>query len=82
MASAVTRHYDDLLAEHYSWMVGMPFADNVAEQRDLLRTLGVGPGAGLAVDLGCGPGYQAVALRNWASRRWSPSTPARRCWTS
>jgi SAM-dependent methyltransferase len=57
------RHYDELLAEHYSWMVGVPFEEKVAEQKALLMALGVGAGAhGTAVDLGCGPGYQSAAL--------------------
>ena len=27
------RHYDELLAAHYSWMVGVPFEEKVAEQK-------------------------------------------------
>lgn len=61
MTDDVQRHYDTLLAAHYSWMNALPFADKVAEQRALLTELGVEP-KGLAVDLGCGPGYQACAL--------------------
>jgi SAM-dependent methyltransferase len=60
--SAVTQHYDTLLAQHYSWMVGAPFEAKVAEQQALLEQLGVPGRAGLAVDLGCGPGFQSVAL--------------------
>jgi SAM-dependent methyltransferase len=57
------RHYDELLAEHYSWMVGVPFAQKAAEQKALLTELGLGVRhAGIAIDLGCGPGYQSVAL--------------------
>ena len=57
------RHYDQLLAEHYSWMVGAPFERKAAEQKALLTELGIGQGAhGLAIDLGCGPGYQSAAL--------------------
>ena len=59
--SDVAKHYENLLARHYSWMVGTAFAAKVAEQQTLLQELGV-HGEGLAVDLGCGPGYQAVAL--------------------
>jgi SAM-dependent methyltransferase len=59
----IQRHYDDLLATHYSWMSGMGFAHKVTEQRDLLNSLGFPTETmGLAVDLGCGPGYQALAL--------------------
>jgi SAM-dependent methyltransferase len=57
------RHYDQLLAEHYSWMVGIPFEEKVAEQAALLRELGLNEGRhGTAIDLGSGPGYQSVAL--------------------
>jgi SAM-dependent methyltransferase len=59
--SDVAKHYENLLARHYSWMVGTEFDAKVTEQRGLLQELGV-HGEGLAVDLGCGPGYQAVAL--------------------
>jgi SAM-dependent methyltransferase len=63
MIDAVARHYEQLLAKHYTWMVGMPFDAKVAEQRALLQTLGLEPGQhGAAIDLGCGPGFQAVAL--------------------
>ena len=42
--SEVQRHYEDLLASHYSWMSGMTFLDKVAEQRKLLEVLGfLGP---------------------------------------
>ena len=61
--SEITRHYDELLAEHYSWMVGVPFEEKVAEQRALLEGLGLCAGShGTAIDLGCGPGYQSAAL--------------------
>lgn len=57
------RHYDDLLAAHYSWMIGMSFADKVEEQRKLLAELGLDNGPkDLALDLGCGPGYHSAAL--------------------
>jgi SAM-dependent methyltransferase len=57
------RHYDELLAAHYSWMVGMPFEQKAAEQKTLLTELGLADGKhGAAIDLGSGPGYQAAAL--------------------
>jgi len=60
--SAVTDHYERLLAAHYSWMRG-DFAAAVADQRALLERLGVAPGVGgRALDLGCGPGAQSIAL--------------------
>jgi SAM-dependent methyltransferase len=60
--TTVREHYDTLLAEHYSRMFG-DFAAKVTEQHALLERLGVtaSPG-GLAVDLGCGSGFQALAL--------------------
>ena len=57
------RHYDKLLARHYSWMVGLPFEEKAAEQKKLMLDLGLGAGRrGIAVDLGAGPGYQSAAL--------------------
>lgn len=57
------RHYDALLAAHYSWMVGVPFEEKVAEQKALLLELGLAAGRhGAAIDLGAGPGYQSAAL--------------------
>lgn len=57
------RHYDELLAEHYSWMVGVPFEQKTVEQKALLEELGLTPGRHrTAIDLGAGPGYQSAAL--------------------
>jgi SAM-dependent methyltransferase len=61
--TTVREHYDAVLAEHYSRMFG-DFEVKTAEQRALLERLGVpapSPGA-VAVDLGCGSGFQSVAL--------------------
>lgn len=58
----VAEHYDKLLAEHYSRMFG-DYGAKVAEQRALFERLGVLPGgAGAALDLGCGSGFQSLAL--------------------
>lgn len=60
-------HYEDLLAQYYTWMFGVSFPEKVAEQQAVLeRVLGkaslpLSP-RGAAVDLGCGPGFQSVAL--------------------
>jgi SAM-dependent methyltransferase len=57
-------HYDRLLARHYTWMLGGDLAGLAAEQAELLRGVGVAPTAAgaTAVDLGCGPGGQSLAL--------------------
>jgi len=57
---SVAAHYENLLADHYSWMCG-PFAEGVAAQRALLSGVGIAPGR-RALDLGCGAGLQSVAL--------------------
>jgi len=60
--TGVAAHYDRLLAEHYSWMFG-DFAAKVAGERTLLAGLGLGAGGGeRALDLGCGSGFQSLAL--------------------
>jgi SAM-dependent methyltransferase len=62
--SLAADHYDRLLARHYTWMLGGDLAGLAAEQADLLRSVGIAPtivGA-TAVDLGCGPGNQSLAL--------------------
>lgn len=63
--SDVRRHYEQLLARHYTWMAG-DTESTVTGQRELLQSLGVsgpdGSGTGIAVDLGAGPGYQSFAL--------------------
>jgi len=62
MASA-REHYDGVLAEHYSRMFG-DFEAKVAEQRALLERLGViaRHRDATSVDLGCGSGFQSIAL--------------------
>jgi SAM-dependent methyltransferase len=61
--ASVREHYEKVLAEHYSCMFG-DFEAKVAEQQALLERLGVTAvrGAATAVDLGCGTGFQSVAL--------------------
>ncbi|OLZ74805.1 SAM-dependent methyltransferase [Streptomyces sp. IMTB 2501] len=64
-------HYAQLLAEHYTWMLGGDIAAVAEGQARLLSELGVRPGTAgtLAADLGCGPGPQSLAL---ASLGFSP----------
>jgi SAM-dependent methyltransferase len=57
-------HYETLLADHYSWLFG-DFETRVQEQSSFFTTHGITPGEPakrLAVDLGAGPGFQAIAL--------------------
>ena len=64
--SAVTDHYERLLAAHYTWMFGTSFADKVAEQKSILARVLPPPNPTqpppIAVDLGSGPGFQSIAL--------------------
>ena len=64
--ASVSEHYERLLSKHYSWMLGASFEEKVKEQNAFLsRTLGTltnSPKPALAVDLGCGPGFQTIAL--------------------
>jgi len=61
--TSVRDHYDKVLAEHYSRMFG-DFEAKVAEQRALLERLGITAvgRAETAIDLGCGSGFQSLAL--------------------
>jgi len=61
--TSAREHYDDVLAEHYSRMCGN-FEAKVGEQQALLERLGIRGGhqGRVAVDLGCGPGFQSIAL--------------------
>jgi SAM-dependent methyltransferase len=60
--AGVRAHYDDVLSPHYSRLFG-DFEAKVADQRSLLERLGVtAAGGDLAVDLGCGSGFQSIAL--------------------
>lgn len=54
-------HYANLLAQHYTWMLGDDLEQTTDHDRQQLQTLGVSSGD-LAIDLGCGPGPQTLAL--------------------
>lgn len=64
--ATVSEHYERLLSKHYTWMFGTSFDERASEQKSFLsRTLGPlkdKPERALAVDLGCGPGFQTIAL--------------------
>ena len=60
--SSVENHYRSFLAERYSWMSG-GHDTQVERSRKMLESVGVGGSDGRnAVDLGCGSGYQSLAL--------------------
>ena len=71
--SAVDQHYEHLLAQHYSWMFGVSFEERVNEQKAFLshalEPLESAPEDTLAVDLGCGPGFQTISWRSLAFLR-------------
>ncbi|WP_225839567.1 class I SAM-dependent methyltransferase [Streptomyces sp. NK08204] len=65
--TTAAEHYERLLAEHYTWMLGGDIEAAASGQAALLADAGlpVGTGEGggdIAVDLGCGPGPQTLAL--------------------
>ena len=76
MPGTVQDHYDNLLAEHYDWMFGDSFELKVAEQKALLNQVARAPRRGeLAVDLGCGSGFQQPSRRPPASTRLREPVP-------
>jgi SAM-dependent methyltransferase len=63
MPGSPQQHYENLLADHYEWMFGLPFEAKVKEQETILEAfIGKNVTGGLAVDLGCGSGFQSLAL--------------------
>ena len=60
--ASVRKHYDNFLAEHYSWMFG-DFNAKVQENKVFFKLTGIEPrSGGKALDLGCGSGFQSIAL--------------------
>lgn len=56
------KHYENLLARHYSWMFG-DFNQQVEKNREWFVENEIKPHVNhKAVDLGCGSGFQSVAL--------------------
>lgn len=55
--TSVEQHYNQLLAGHYTWMLGDDIEQAARDQRALLDELGVRPvghaADSIAVDLGC-----------------------------
>lgn len=60
--SAADEHYRNMLSGVYTWMCG-GFDAKLDESRRFFSQHGISPRAGgIAVDLGCGPGFQSVTL--------------------
>jgi SAM-dependent methyltransferase len=69
VTNIVKEHYDHLLADHYEWMFGASFESKVDEQKALLsQVAGLALSNELAVDLGCGSGFQSIALNDLGYR--------------
>lgn len=60
--ASVEEHYDKLLARHYSWMRG-DYDSQVRESLSFFEEAGISPRShSKALDLGCGSGFQSLAL--------------------
>ncbi len=60
--ATVAEHYENLLADRYSWMCG-GFDARVRTNLEFFSAKGIDPRrSGIAVDLGAGSGFQSVAL--------------------
>lgn len=60
--SKVSEHYDNLLADFYSWMFG-DFDKKVKDNEDFFLKNEIKPGkTKIAIDLGSGSGFQSIAL--------------------
>lgn len=60
--ASVEEHYENLLAEHYTWMRG-GHNSNVREYRSYFERANISPRSdGKALDLGSGSGFQSIAL--------------------
>ena len=60
--ATVTEHYEKHLAPYYSWLFG-DFNETVEANRHFFIAQKLIPGKSkIAIDLGCGPGFQSIAL--------------------
>ena len=60
--NTVEKHYESLLAEHYSWMSG-GFAVQVERNTDFFKRHEIRPTrGGIALDAGAGSGFQSIPL--------------------
>ena len=59
---SVVEHYETVLAGHYSWLFG-GLESKIEENRKFFTVHGITPlRNGVAVDLGCGSGFQSIPL--------------------
>jgi predicted TPR repeat methyltransferase len=60
--ATVKQHYEEVLADVYSWMYG-GFENGLQRNRDFIKKHGLKPkGSALALDLGAGSGFQSIPL--------------------
>lgn len=60
--NSAKQHYENLLAEHYSWMFG-DFDQQVEKNIEWFNIHNINPGPiSKAIDFGCGSGFQTLAL--------------------
>lgn len=60
--NSAKRHYQNLLAKHYSWMAG-DFNRQVEKNLNWFEKHNIHPKSSKnAIDFGCGPGFQSIAL--------------------
>jgi SAM-dependent methyltransferase len=59
---SVNEHYENLLADHYSWLFG-GLVPKTEENLKFFEAHGIRPSTNrIAVDLGCGSGFQSIPL--------------------
>ena len=64
MPGTPQEHYENLLADHYEWMFGLPFEAKVRNRKpSWTHLIGKDVTSGLAVDLGCGPDFNPLLCR-------------------
>lgn len=60
--STVAEHYEHFLSQVYTWLGG-GLTQKVEDHQRFFRAAGLAPnGCGKALDLGCGSGFQTLAL--------------------
>jgi SAM-dependent methyltransferase len=60
--NSVKKHYENLLADNYSWMFG-DFDQQVTANREWFQNYDIVPQTnGIVIDFGCGSGFQSLAF--------------------